>query len=81
MEVLTTIWGIADNVMDDMVLLVDDMKTLDIGESTISFSHKAGFPFPRPIHIYYSNDLVKQQKDSYSTRKPRSRKHKAFVGA
>ncbi len=79
MGVLTTIWGIADNVMDDMVLLVDDMKTLDIGESTILFSHIGGFPFP--LHIYYSNELVKQQKDSYSTKKPRSRKHKAFVGA
>jgi len=50
--------SIADNAMDDMDPLIDEMKMLDIGESLISFPHKGEVPFPLPVTITYFNDLL-----------------------
>ena len=54
--------AVADNAMDDMDPLVNEMKMLDIGEAIISYPHKGEVPFPLPVKIHYFNDLVKQHK-------------------
>jgi len=54
--------AVADNAMDDMDPLIDEMKMLDIGEAIISCPHKGEVPFPLPVKIHYFNELVKQHK-------------------
>ncbi|MHA1713553.1 MAG: ATP-binding protein [Candidatus Ranarchaeia archaeon] len=50
--------SVADNSMDDMDPLIDEMKMLDIGEALISYPHKGEVPFPLPVKITYFNDLL-----------------------
>jgi DNA helicase HerA-like ATPase len=54
--------AVADNSMDDMDPLIDEMKMLDIGEAIISYPHKGEVPFPLPVKIYHFNELVKQHR-------------------
>jgi DNA helicase HerA-like ATPase len=56
--------AVADNAMDDMAPLINEMKMLDIGEALISFPHKGEVPFPLPVKIFYYNELVAETDKS-----------------
>ncbi|MHA2407496.1 MAG: ATP-binding protein, partial [Candidatus Ranarchaeia archaeon] len=68
---------VADNAMDDLAPLINEMKMLDVGEAIVSYPHKGEVPFPLPVRIFYYNDLVKEYKKD---QKPTSKKvHKGLM--
>lgn len=70
--------AVAENAMDDMDPLVNEMKMLDIGEAIISYPHKGEVPFPLPVKIYHFNELVKQHRTKV-TSEPRPKLDEAFM--
>ena len=70
--------AVADNAMDDMDPLIDEMKMLDVGEAIISFPHKGEVPFPLPVKIHYFNDLVEKHQKAPNSGGD-SRLHEVFM--
>ena len=70
--------AVADNAMDDMDPLIDEMKMLDVGEAIISFPHKGEVPFPLPVKIHHFNDLVEQHRDAQDS-ESEPQLHEAFM--
>lgn len=61
--------ALTEGAQQDLGVLINEMKRLDVGEALIAFP--AEVPFPLPVKIYYFNDCIKQAiNESSSIFKP-----------